>query len=85
MGVQVSYLLIIELRERIRKAVGFSRNPLRDNNDITSNSMQEGVVERRVCRTTKRVLVKAYTSGRVVGINKDSVATPLVREELKGL
>ena len=85
MGVQVSYLLIIELRERIHKAVGFSRNPLRDNNDITSSGTQEGVAEQRVCRTTKCVLVKACTSSRVVGINKDSMATPLVREELKGL
>jgi hypothetical protein len=85
MGAQVSYLLIIESRECIRKAVGFSRNPLRDNNDITSSGTQEGVAERRVCRTAKRVLVEACTSGRVVGMNEDSMATPLVREELKGL
>lgn len=42
-------------------------------------------MERCVRRTTKCVLVKAYISSGVVGINKDPIATLLVGEELKGL
>ena len=85
MGAQVSYLLTIKPRERISEAVRFSRNPSRDDDNITSSNAQEGVAERRICRTAKHMLVKASTGSRVVSMNEHPVAAPLVGEELKSM
>jgi hypothetical protein len=84
-GAQVSYFLIIESRERICKAVRFSRNLLGDDDNVTSSGTQEGVAEWRICRTTKCVLVKACTGSGVVCINEDPIAALLASEELEGL
>jgi hypothetical protein len=57
---------------------------LRDDGDITASGAQEGIAEWHIHWTTKCVLVEARTRSGVIGIDKDPVAAPLVREELKG-